>query len=184
MHHDNKSKIADAGGISRLVKLAGHKQISVRIEAIAALANLAVNGEQRSTSIEFQQSPMNHLFCFSDNNEVEIVRVGGLDPICEGCALAANGLSSGASSRQERELLHLEELATQCARALRNLSVNRKFGLHLFMCTLLTCFSATNKSQMSVLGVSRHLQLLANYPNERISQQARRALRNLEYSGK
>lgn len=145
VHHDNKSKIADAGAIPRLVRLSGNKQISVRIEAIAALANLAVN----------------------DNNEVEIVRVGGLDPICEGCAMAANGLSGSLATRHEREIQHLEELATQCARALRNLSVN-----------------PLNKSQMAVLGVSRHLQLLANYPNERISQQARRAMRNLEYSGK
>ena len=33
-----------AGGIPRLVALAGASQLSVRIEAIAALANLAVNG--------------------------------------------------------------------------------------------------------------------------------------------
>lgn len=144
VHHDNKAKIADAGGIPRLVRLAGHKQISVRIEAIAALANLAVN----------------------DNNEIEIVRMGGLDPIVEGCATAAAALTSPSlSSRNEREIGHLEELATQCARALRNLSVNPH-----------------NKTQMAVLGASRHLQLLINYSNERISQQARRALRNLDYT--
>ena len=32
------------GGIPKLVRLAGAVQLSVRIEAIAALANLAVNG--------------------------------------------------------------------------------------------------------------------------------------------
>jgi hypothetical protein len=42
---DNKPKIADAGGIPKLIRLAGTPQISVRIEAIAALANLAVNGQ-------------------------------------------------------------------------------------------------------------------------------------------
>jgi HEAT repeat protein len=41
---DNKPKIADAGGIPKLIRLAGTPQIAVRIEAIAALANLAVNG--------------------------------------------------------------------------------------------------------------------------------------------
>ncbi len=42
---DNKPKIAEAGGIPKLVRLAGTPQIAVRIEAIAALANLAVNGQ-------------------------------------------------------------------------------------------------------------------------------------------
>lgn len=41
---ENKRKIALAGGIPHLVTLAGVPQISVRIEAIAALANLAVSG--------------------------------------------------------------------------------------------------------------------------------------------
>ena len=41
---DNKSKIAKAGGIPKLVHLAGVGSVPVKIEAIAALANLAVNG--------------------------------------------------------------------------------------------------------------------------------------------
>ena len=41
---DNKRKIATAGGIIGLVRLAGLSNVPVRIEAIAALANLAVNG--------------------------------------------------------------------------------------------------------------------------------------------
>jgi hypothetical protein len=41
---DNKKKIADLGGIPKLVRLAGMESVAVRIEAIAALANLAVNG--------------------------------------------------------------------------------------------------------------------------------------------
>ena len=42
---DNKPRIAAAGGIPKLIALAGTGLIAVRIEAIAALANLAVNGE-------------------------------------------------------------------------------------------------------------------------------------------
>jgi hypothetical protein len=41
---ENKRKIAVAGGIPRLIRIAGLNQISVKIEAIAALANLAVSG--------------------------------------------------------------------------------------------------------------------------------------------
>lgn len=41
---ENKRKIAVAGGIPKLVRLAGFESVPVRIEAIAALANLAVNG--------------------------------------------------------------------------------------------------------------------------------------------
>lgn len=143
VNSDNKSRIASAGGIPKLVTLAGANLISVRIEAIAALANLAVN----------------------DNNEVEIVRCQGLDPIVMGMVLAADGLSN-LDGKKEKEVSLLEELGTQCARALRNLSVN-----------------PANKTAISMLGAGRYLQVLTNYPNERISQQARRALRNLEYHG-
>jgi HEAT repeat protein len=103
---DNKPKIAAAGGIPKLIVLAGTSLVSVRIEAIAALANLAVN----------------------DNNELEIVRCGGLEPIVAGTMLAADGLDVGAldGGRGDKDSALLEELATQCARALRNLSVNRK----------------------------------------------------------
>jgi hypothetical protein len=41
---DNKAAIAHAGGIAPLVKLARTGPVAVKIEAIAALANLAVNG--------------------------------------------------------------------------------------------------------------------------------------------
>ena len=42
---DNKRRIAEAGGIPGLVKLARVSSLAVKIEAIAAIANLAVNGE-------------------------------------------------------------------------------------------------------------------------------------------
>jgi hypothetical protein len=115
---NNKQKIADDGGIDPLVRLAGSPNVGVKVaisfsapfpnlgrlcllfcdltlfltflrgqvEAIAALANLAVN----------------------DNNEVEIARSGGLQPILQGA--------------QTENM----ELQSQAARALRNLSVNRK----------------------------------------------------------
>jgi hypothetical protein len=37
---------SSTGGIPKLVRLAGVPQVPVRIEAIAALANLAVNGKK------------------------------------------------------------------------------------------------------------------------------------------
>lgn len=98
---ENKPKIASAGAIPKLIFLSSSKTIPVKIEAIAALANLAVN----------------------DNNEIEIVNLNGLDPIVASTAQAALGLED-LDSRTDREITLLEELATQCARALRNLSVN------------------------------------------------------------
>jgi len=141
VNNDNKQRIADSGGLPRLVRLAGSRILGVRIEAVAALANLAVN----------------------DNNEVEIVRVGGVEPIVNGIATAAEGLTSN-SARSDKELQQLEELATQCCRALRNLSVNPE-----------------NKGEIVSFGALPHLHLLANYPSERISPQARKALKNLEF---
>jgi HEAT repeat protein len=44
VNNDNKAKIATAGGLVKLLDLAGSKLVSVRIEAVAAVANLAVNG--------------------------------------------------------------------------------------------------------------------------------------------
>lgn len=41
----NKGRICKAGAVTPLVKLAASKNPSIAVEAIAALANLAVNGE-------------------------------------------------------------------------------------------------------------------------------------------
>ena len=100
---ENKNLIAAAGGIPRLVLLAGSTLMAVRIEAIAALANLAVN----------------------DHNEIEIVRYHGLEPIVNGLVVSSDGLNHH-HNKSEKELQLLEELATQCSRSIRNLSVNRK----------------------------------------------------------
>jgi HEAT repeat protein len=45
VNNENKLKISRCGGIPRLVKLAASPLLGVKIEAIAALANLAVNGK-------------------------------------------------------------------------------------------------------------------------------------------
>lgn len=42
----NKERIARAGGIKPLIALSSSKQVGVAVEAIAALANLAVNGKR------------------------------------------------------------------------------------------------------------------------------------------
>jgi hypothetical protein len=51
-----------------------------------------------------------------------------VDPIVQGAELAADGLYN-PGARTEKEITQLEELATQCCRALRNLSVNRTLPL-------------------------------------------------------
>ncbi len=42
---DNKRLIAEKGGVDVLIKVACHTSICVRVEAIAALGNLAVYGQ-------------------------------------------------------------------------------------------------------------------------------------------
>jgi hypothetical protein len=138
---DNKRSIADKGGIPQLIRLASNSSIPVRIECIAALANLAVN----------------------DYNEVEIVRLGGLGPIVASTALASDNLRGGGSDSPDDGGANIEELGAQCARALRNLSVN-----------------PSNKEAIVRLGTKEYLEVLAVSTNDRISQQARRALRNLD----
>lgn len=72
VNSENKTLIAGSGGIPKLIILARSTVIAVRIEAVAALANLAVN----------------------DNNEIEIVKCNGLDPIINGCIVAAGNINT------------------------------------------------------------------------------------------
>lgn len=65
-----------------------------------------------------------------DANELEIVKCHGLEPIVNGTMMSAEGLELG-DGRSDKEIGLLEELGTQCARALRNLSVNRECFIHL-----------------------------------------------------
>jgi hypothetical protein len=67
----------------------------------------------------------------TDANELEIVQEGGLNPIILGTADAAAALDNrGAQFKGDaKEYSNLEELAAQCSRALRNLSVNRKWNM-------------------------------------------------------
>lgn len=145
VNNENKAKIAEVGGLPKLLALADSKLIAVRIEAVAALANLAVN----------------------DSNEEEIVRLG-IDPIVTGAEMAVDGLMTTAiHGKTEKEIIQLEELATQCCRAMRNLSVNPE-----------------NRGPILSLGALQPLESLATYESERISSQAKRALRNLQYTAK
>ena len=138
----NKRQIAVSGGIEKLILLATSHHIPVRIEAVAALANLAVN----------------------DLNETDIVQSGGLDPIISSLTIAMNSLRYSSDSKDEYNSTNglYEELAAQCTRAVRNLSVN-----------------PLNKQLLVRLGATDILHTLKHWPNERISQQARKALRNL-----
>lgn len=135
----NKCKIADRGGIPKLLNLARDASIPVKIESIAALANLAVN----------------------DANETEIVRLGGLVPIM--ASLRETGpVLNPIRKKFAKNVENLEELAAQCCRALRNLSVN-----------------PNNKKTILELGAITLLLPCMDSANERISQQAHRAMKNL-----
>ena len=74
-----------------------------------------------------------YIACVADNNEVEIVRSHGLEPVVNGAAVAAEGLTMN-DMKTDKEVALLEELGTQCARALRNLSVNRKYFYYYTVC--------------------------------------------------
>lgn len=50
VNNSNKEMISKAGGVHPLVRLAGSKSAGVAVEAVAALANLAVNGELYNTN--------------------------------------------------------------------------------------------------------------------------------------
>lgn len=105
----NKEKVSKVGGIEPLVKLSRSDSIPVRIEAIAALANLAVNGRARQPACKTDEEYMScSLFSCVDANEIQIAEAGGLEPIVQ-------------SLHSENE-----ELLSQAARAIRNLSVNGK----------------------------------------------------------
>lgn len=92
----------------------------------------------------------------------------GLTPVVEAMAEAVAVVfhHPGVPADIRRDYANAEELAAQCARALRNLSVN-----------------AGNKMAITRLGAIPSLQALTDHPNERISQQAKRALRNLDTDG-
>lgn len=47
VNNDNKSKIADKNGISPLIKMIATSPVSVQVEAVAAIANLAVLGKYK-----------------------------------------------------------------------------------------------------------------------------------------
>lgn len=72
---DNKELITKAGGLPPLIAAAKSENVGVEIEAIAALANLAVN----------------------DVNEVEIGKLGGIEPIIEVCKKPNLDLQSQAA---------------------------------------------------------------------------------------
>lgn len=140
VNYSNKRKIAEAGGIPKLIRLSASSiSIPVKIEAIAALANLAVN----------------------DQNEVQIEQHDGLRPIIEALITTLKAIES-FSGPKDRDFNNAEELLAQCARALRNLSVN-----------------AANKRALLALDAAAPLTRLLEHSNERIVQQTRKALSNL-----
>jgi hypothetical protein len=137
---ENKRTIAVAGAIPKLVRLTQPEiSIAVKIEAVAALANLAVN----------------------DVNEVEIEQAGGIDSIIAALVLAMEYVETHVTAR-DREYYNAEELIAQCARSLRNLSVN-----------------AANKTVIIDAGATPLLQKLTRFSNERIVLQSNKALQNL-----
>ena len=89
-----------------MVKLAGSSYVAVAIEAIAALANLAVN----------------------DANEVQIARDGGLVPILEGAESPSIDLQSMDRLRPQSELTREERRVPPASSALRRVVGPRARG--------------------------------------------------------
>jgi len=140
VHQENKRMLAEAGAIPKLVRLTeASVSTTVKIEAVAALANLAVN----------------------DQNEVEIEACNGIRTIVAALRTSCDFTDSFSGVR-DREFNYTEELIAQCARALRNMSVNER-----------------NKKIMIDLGVADDLQRVLRHSNERISQQAKKAIANI-----
>ena len=164
---ENKRKIALAGGIPKLVHLCRDCTIPVKIECIAALANLAVN----------------------DENEMEIIREEGHTPILQALQIAESGKRSSHMGYTPE---NMEELCAQCCRSLRNLSVNHQNKAVLIKGIYSICFvciefffiqnfiHAFYVFVYSILGGALPLLLsCASSNNDRVAQQAHRALRNL-----
>lgn len=134
---DNKRHIVTAGAVEPLVRLMHCEDLSVGIEAVAAVANLAVNAD----------------------NEADLVAGGALEPIVEGARIAVEGLYDPHSEESEADL---EEMAAQCARALRNLSVN-----------------PNNRKTIIDMGGDGDLRRMLKFGNSRMASHAKRALKNI-----
>jgi type IV secretory pathway VirB4 component len=89
------------------------------------------------------------------------------------CADMLAGDNSKVSCLSERDFSNLDELAAQCARALRNLSINGRRKSRCMRSLYLCCFpSVENKKKIVELGADEALQSLMGVNNERIAQQA------------
>lgn len=143
VNSDNKRKIGKVGAIPKLISLAASEiSVSVKIEVIAAIANLAVN----------------------DENEEDLVAGGVLLPLISNAQLAMDQITNNWSYSSTGDPHdNYTELAAQCARCLRNLSV-----------------TPSNRSKIIDLNGLREIQRMTTCGSDRVSSQARRALKNLE----
>jgi len=132
---ENKKTVARKGALPKLIKLCNSTNISVRIEVIAAIANLAVDNENEKA--------------FGNQGTLPLI-LDSLSYVCE-------------EVRRRDINTQTEELAAQCCRAIRNLSVHPQ-----------------NKQEILTYNGLEYLHLLKTYPNSRISQQSNKALANLE----
>jgi len=183
---DNQTLMAKEGAIEMLIDLLDSSLELTQRQAAKALANLGVNPDNKrqiaqagaipklvtlagSVNIPVRIEAIAALanLAVNDSNEIEIVRAGGLVPIVAGVEIGSNRLPSAYTksidSKQEKEISNIEELSAQCSRALRNLSVN-----------------PNNKQLIIRLDAVKYLKVLENIHVERIKQQAKRALKNLE----
>jgi hypothetical protein len=155
VNKDNKVTIAGAGAIPPLVTLVKTSPIAVQIEAIAALANLAVNG----ACVCRECSSCCDRAC-ADRNEELIAEHGGIEPIVR-AVMSVEG-SDSVTTVGKKHVTLVQELRAQSARALRNLSVR-----------------VENKAKIRASGGERVLHSLAESHTERTSSQALKALKNL-----
>jgi hypothetical protein len=186
----NQEIMAKEGAIDMLIGLIGSPNELIQRQSAKALANLGVNSENKRKIalaggipklVTLAQSPLLSIkieaiaalanLAVNDENELDIVECGGLIPIVDMAAHVASyfnlgsrgGDSKGTSAAPSGTQEQFEELGAQCARALRNLSVH-----------------PSNKDQVVKYGAADSLLLLVTSKNDRVSQQARRALKNIE----
>lgn len=185
----NQEIMAREGAIDMLIGLIGSSSELIQRQSAKALANLGVNSENKRKIalaggipklIALAQSPLLSIkieaiaalanLAVNDANELDIVECGGLVPIVDMATMVARhfnlggrGADSKGNSGSGGTPEQYEELGAQCARALRNLSVH-----------------PSNKDQVVKHGAADSLALLVTSNNDRVSQQARRALKNIE----
>ena len=185
VNSNNQVLLAEQGAIELLIEVLGSAtNETIQRQAAKAIANMGVNQDNklkigqkggipklvdlaRSTNLQVKIEAVAALgnLAVNDVNEVEIVEVGALEILEEAAALSLRFFTSNKGSRVQnvlKERSYWEELAAQSARCIRNLTVN-----------------PDNRQCVVECGLVPILREFGTMKNDRIAQQAMKAVRNL-----